>query len=132
MTEIKIKTPDQALYDAAYHQSANVLQYPTYTFLPKQGTAYPFVTVQNVQDLPSVAKMQSMGNLELTIDIFGKGNDRMKVSEMAKRLYSRLIYLEKGRLRMLQNQSSIQVLQDQSTDEDLWRAIMTLRFRYSY
>lgn len=129
MTDVK-KSPDQVLYDAIYVKSARALSFPTYTFLPKQGTAYPFVVIQGVQDIPNIAKMQRRGTLEISVDIYGKGKDRLEVSTMAQALYSRSIYLDGGRLRMLQNQSSIQIRQDQSTDENLWRAILTLRYRY--
>lgn len=124
------KTPNQGLYDALFILSES-LNYQTYAFLPKQGAPYPFVVIQDISDAPDLGKVHSIGMLEARIDIFGSGENRLQVSTMAQNLFNLGWILDEGRYRMMRNQSNIQILQDQTTDENLWRSILTLRYRYA-
>lgn len=123
------KTPDQDLYDAIFAASL-ALGYTTYQHNPPATAAYPFVQMGGVQLVPIATKSFLLANLYASVDVWGDAKSRKTVSEMAHKLMhavSRIKQLPGGLLLSVNfDSSSVEVMTDNSTNDDLWRARISL------
>jgi hypothetical protein len=123
------KTPDQDLYDAIFAASV-ALGYSTYQHNPPETATYPFVRIGNVQLVPIATKSYLLADVYANIDVWGSAKSRKKVSEMAHKLIhavSRIKQLPGGLLLSVNfDTSSVEVMTDNSTNDDLWRARVSL------
>lgn len=127
--EQQAKAPDQDIYDALY-SAATTLGYTVYPHNPPAGTAYPFVRIGEVQIVPRATKSWLLGTAFVMVDVWGDGGDRRLVSEMANNVLEaagQLDVKDSGYLWALKpGDCSIEIMTDNSTDEDLWRARLSL------
>ena len=70
-----MKQPDQLLHDEMYRISSG-LGYDTYTYLPPEGAAYPFVVMGETMVLPQSTKSHLIGRLSSTVHVWGRVDDR--------------------------------------------------------
>ena len=127
-----MKSPDQQLYDAVF--TASLSQgYTTYPFNPPPGTTYPYVKLGAIQIVPTATKSYLIGTAHITIDIWGDKKSRKKVSEMAHNLITAISKVKQTtegmRLHMDREAANTEVMVDNSTPEDLWRARISLRIK---
>ena len=127
------KWPDQQLYDQLFKESYH-LGYETYTFLPPDNTPFPFVVISSVQLVPRATKSYLIGRVIAVIDIWGDEGSRRVVSDMANDLLhqiSKIKQIEGGhRWRMLHDLTSVEILQDNSSADDLWRARIEVQLEF--
>lgn len=126
------KAPDQSLYDHIMKKQS-IIGRPFYAFNPPDTAPYPFVQVGSVQVIPRSTKSHLIGTLFAMIDVWGDRSSRMLVSDIANQLFESLgadRSTSDGYLIQLeQDGSSIEMMIDNSTSHDLWRARMSLQFK---
>ena len=126
------KTPDQYLYDLIFSTALD-LGYTIYDFNPPLGTPYPFVRIGNVQVVPQATKSWLLGNFYVDVDIWGDSTDRRTVSDMAQAVFKAAGTYYKSSsgyaLALVPGMSGIQIRTDTTTDQDLWRAMISLTFK---
>ncbi len=64
------KQPDQQIHDELIKRSSQ-LGYRTFPFLPQLGTSYPFVVMGEVYLLPRATKSRLIGDVEVTMSVWG-------------------------------------------------------------
>mgnify|MGYP002574230571 CR=1 FL=1 len=127
-----MKQPDQLLHDEMYRISCE-LGYNTYTYLPPDDAAYPFVVMGETTVLPQATKSQLIGRLSSTVHVWGRVDDRKTLSDMAGQLMSSFFAIKNigGKQFSAEiNQSSIDSNRDNSTDEVLYHFIIYTYFKF--
>lgn len=126
--------PDQSIYNHLNDICTN-LGYTTYPTNPGTGARYPYVQLGPVQVLPKATKSYLLGAVVMTLDVWGDVANRWVVSEMANAILEELGKNRKTYegydLHIQYDASTIDVLVDQSTSTDLWRANMALRINFN-
>lgn len=126
------KTPDQQIYDAIFSASVE-LGYKTYPFNPPPGTSYPFVHLGTVQLLPRATKSHLLGTVQVVFDVWGDKSSRAKVAAMANNLLTAISKIKKTSeglvLFMDTERTSTEIMPDNSSIDDLWRARVTLQLQ---
>lgn len=79
--------PDQELFDYIFEKSWE-LGFNTYDHLPlrNENAPYPFVEIGDVQQVDLPTKTAIGAQLTITINIWGDGESRFNVSQMAEKL----------------------------------------------
>lgn len=127
-----MKQPDQLLHDEMYRISRE-LGYNTYTYLPLDDVAYPFVVMGETMVLPQSTKSHLIGRLSSTVHIWGRVDDRKLLSDMAGQLMSSFFAIKNigGKQFSAEvNESSIDSNRDNSTDEVLYHFIIYTYFKF--
>ena len=127
-----MKQPDQLLHDEMYRISRE-LGYNTYTYLPLDDVAYPFVAMGETMVLPQSTKSHLIGRLSSTVHIWGRVDDRKLLSDMAGQLMSSFFAIKNigGKQFSAEvNESSIDSNRDNSTDEVLYHFIIYTYFKF--
>ncbi|MGY0267284.1 DUF3168 domain-containing protein [Limosilactobacillus fermentum] len=80
-------SPELELYNLLY-EGASTKGYQVYDHLPLENETapYPFVIVGDVTTTPAVYKDGYSGRYDVTIDIWGDGESRLKVSQIMESL----------------------------------------------
>lgn len=127
-----MKQPDQLLHDEMYRISSE-LGYDTYTYLPPEGVAYPFVVMGEINLLPQATKSQLIGRLSSTVHVWGSVDDRKTLSDMAGQLMSSFFAIKNidgTQFSAEVNQSSIDSIRDNSTSEVLYHFMIEAYFKF--
>lgn len=127
-----MKQPDQLLHDEMYRISSE-LGYDTYSYLPPEGVAYPFVVMGETSLLPQATKTQLIGRLSSTVHVWGSVDDRKTLSDMAGQLMSSFFAIKNidgTQFSAEVNQSSIDSIRDNSTSEVLYHFIIEAYFKF--
>lgn len=127
-----MKQPDQLLHDEMYRISSG-LGYDTYTYLPPEGAAYPFVVMGETMVLPQSTKSHLIGRLSSTVHVWGRVDDRKTLSDMAGQLMSSFFAIKNidgMQFSAEVNKSSIDSNRDNSTDEVLYHFIIYTYFKF--
>lgn len=126
-------SPDQAVYDLIF-QTIDDLTFKAYPFIPPEGTTYPFVRMGETQLFPQATKSNLVGTVIITLDVWGDRTNRKLVSDMATAIMvavgSKTVTKEGYQVMLDHNESTIELMTDSSTTEDLWRARMTLYIKF--
>lgn len=124
------KDINQSLYDTLFRMYQELGS--VHASNPPQDAPYPFINLGMIQIIPRVTKSHWMAIAEVTVDVWGDSTDRGKVSSLANQVVGsshHLRTLESGHdVRLIPQNSTIELMVDQSTDSDLWRAIVRLQF----
>lgn len=127
-----IKQPDQQIHDELIKRSSQ-LNYKAFPFLPPLGTSYPFVVMGEVYLLPRATKSRLIGDVEVTMSVWGDKSDRKLVSDMIGSLmaeFSKIKRIEDIKWQMIYDQSDSNISKDNSTEDTLYRGDMSLHFRF--
>ncbi|AYP29507.1 hypothetical protein SW13_014 [Streptococcus phage SW13] len=127
-----MKQPDQLIHDEMFRIS-HELGYDTYTYLPPDDVAYPFVVMGETTVLPQATKSQLIGRLSSTVHVWGRVDDRKTLSDMAGQLMSSFFAIKNiGGMQFSAevNESSIDSNRDNSTDEVLYHFIIYTYFKF--
>ena len=127
-----MKQPDQLLHDKMYRIS-HELGYNTYTYLPTDHVAYPFVVMGETMVLPQSTKSHLIGRLSSTVHVWGRVDDRKTLSDMAGQLMSSFFAIKNINGMQFSaevNESSIDSNRDNSTDEVLYHFIIYTYFKF--
>lgn len=128
-----MKTPDQSIYD---HVTRIAMDkgYTVYPFNPDPGTKYPYVKMGGAQLIPRATKSYMIGEVELALDVWGDKYSRKNVADIATDILVSVGGSTKTadgyQIMLNQNRSSIEVMTDNSTSDDLWRARVTLSIKF--
>lgn len=127
------KTPDQELYDEIYRKATG-LGYTVYQFNPTGDTAYPYVKLGMVQIIPRATKSYLLGVAYVTFDIWGDENKRRLIAEMAHNLINAISKIKQipDGLSWSMDQSTVstEILPDDSTNDNLWRANVSFQMNF--
>lgn len=125
------KSIEQSIFDMIYIQSES-LGYSTYDYKPSNEVAYPFVELETSQRIFKPNFTNTLGDIYLNVSIWERAEKRRNLSEMTTNLYERLkaIRTSDGYFYTLnENESSVLMMSDNSTNIDLRRSKMNLCFK---
>lgn len=125
-----MKAVDQDLFDTFFSLSTK-LGYPTYDYLPGKTAEYPFVVIGAVNIGQTLVKLAKIETVSLTIDIWGKREQRQKVSTIMDELdtQAHLIKSLRGYRVVYSKMTTKQIIGDTSTSSFLWHGILDLQMR---
>lgn len=133
MSEVVQKGPDQIVYDHVYRLVQSI-GYEPYLFNPPSSTPYPFVQLGQIQIVPKATKSFMIGDAYLMVDVWGNRFDRKKISDISTKLIEiagRDRYSAEGlQLHLNPDNSSFEVMPDNSTNDPLWRSRISLMFNF--
>ncbi|MDI9497258.1 MAG: hypothetical protein QM270_02075 [Bacillota bacterium] len=123
------RAADQAVYDALY-TIALELSPNVYTHAPPEGVPYPYIQIGSVQLTLQPTKSRLLGRSYSMISVWGSEKDRRAVSDLARQFFLKageLLELPDGlQVDLDSGASSIDLRPDQTTNNRLWRALITL------
>lgn len=119
---------NQEIYDLIFKRIQD-LGYDCYPFLPKEGTAYPFVVLGEVDLKPKATKSFSLGQSSIFIHIWTKKESRKECETMCQKIGLACHKFTSPHIWILLD-GSTRVLADNSTNETLWHGVLNLTYKF--
>ena len=119
---------NQEIYDLIF-QRIQDLGYDCYPFLPKEGTAYPFVVLGEVDLKPKATKSFSLGQVSIFIHIWTKKESRKECETMCQKISLACHKFTDPHIWILLD-GSTRVLADNSTNETLRHGVLNLTYKF--
>lgn len=124
--------PDQDIYDEVYKLSQS-LGYDTYPSKPMSSVPYPFVELGSTSIINEPNKSFINGTVVQEINVWGTERQRKEVSDMVNTLFLEFIKLRKSSnfaIRTNINDTNIQIMEDTSTNNKLYRGFLSLYVKF--
>ena len=118
------------LFNRIFEFSQMVIGYDTYDMLPEKDVDYPFIVLDNMQDIPNNLKTETVGRTTITVHVWGNNEMRLEVSEaIGKLIKLKEIESEHFKFKARLNEENSQLLNDTSVENTtLIHGVMTLVF----
>lgn len=129
-----MRTADQASYDAVF-EACELTGVPVYHAPPNASAVYPYIVVTNVQVVHLQTKSHLLGRCYVDVDVWGNDAQRRQVSDLADRVIRNVgvtrVMPDGLNAQLEMNQTSREMLIDNSTNQNLWRARLVLAIAVS-
>lgn len=118
------------LFNRVFEYSQIIIGYDTYDSLPMDNVEYPFIVLDNMENIPKNLKTNVSGRATITVHVWGNTDMRLEVVEaLDKFLNLREIESDNFEFEMRFNDSTTQILNDTSVANTvLIHGIATLVF----
>lgn len=97
--------------------------YPT---IPDASAPYPFVAIGEIQIIPSRTKDKLLGVISVRVDVWGKKNHRVEVSEIIGKIRALSSEIPLNYRILTYKSDNSRVMEDRSTSDLLWHGIIFL------
>lgn len=123
-------TANLELFNRVFEFCQSKIGYDTYDMLPMQDVNYPFIVLDDMQNIPVNLKTDVVGNINITVHIWGNDEMRLEVSEAIEKLLKlQEIESDNFEFKTRFNENSTQILNDTSVANTvLIHGIATLVF----
>lgn len=123
-------TANLELFNRVFEFSQIVIGFDTYDYLPDEQANYPFIVLDNMEDVPVNLKTEVFGRTDITIHVWGNDEMRNEVTEAISKLVNlREIESKNYKFKARLRENSSQILNDTSVaNTNLIHGVATLVF----
>ena len=123
-------TANLELFNRIFEFCQSKIGYDTYDMLPMQDVNYPFIVLDDMQNIPVNLKTDVVGNINITVHIWGNDEMRLEVSEAIDKLLKlQEIESDNFKFKARLNEENSQLLNDASVAKtELIHCVVTLVF----
>lgn len=120
------------LFNRVFEFCQSKIGYNTYDMLPMQDVNYPFIVLDDMQNIPINFKTDAAGNINITVHIWGNNEMRLEVSKAIDKLLKlREIESDNFKFKTRLNEENSQLLNDTSVaNTELIHGVVTLVFSW--
>lgn len=118
------------LFNRVFEFCQSKIGYDTYDMLPMENVKYPFIVLDDMQNIPINVKTAAAGNINITVHIWGNDEMRLEVSEAIDKLLKlQEIESDNFKFKVRLNEENSQLLNDTSVaNTKLIHGVVTLVF----
>ena len=123
-------TANLELFNRVFEFCQSKIKYDTYDMLPMKNVKYPFIVLDDIQNIPINVKTAAAGNINITVHIWGNDEMRLEISEAIDKLLKlQEIESDNFKFKVRLNEENSQLLNDTSVaNTELIHGVVTLVF----